>query len=132
MVEKIILYAFIFFVLYFLGFNFHEFILINSSSYVDFSLQKVYLLLSVLSFLICLVLEFLSAKEIFFNQLGFIYIGTIVFKLTFFSVVFSELLFSELVITKADKVSMLFPFFVYLFVEVIFISKTLNKKSVKN
>jgi hypothetical protein len=61
------------------------------------------------------------------DQLGFIYIGALVFKLVFFSVLFSSFLFGDEPFTNTERVSMLLPVVIFLLPEVYFISKILMK-----
>jgi len=126
MIKSILIYAVVFALLYFLGVYLHSVYLEEIP--VTISLHKTYLVHSISSFVLCSTLLILSYKKNLFNQLGFIYIGGLVFKLTVFSMLFKSHIFSEKPLQLTEKMLLIVPVFVFLILEVIFIANILNKK----
>jgi len=62
------------------------------------------------------------------EQLGFIYLGTIIFKITVFAVVFYQSIFA-IDLTNAQRIALIIPMAIFLFIEVFFVAKILNKTS---
>lgn len=119
--------------LFTLGVAVHEYIIANNSVKIGYSLVKVYLFHAIYSFLLCAVFQILSDVRKWQEQLGFLYLGALVFKLVFFSVLFSSFLFGQETFTFPERVSMLVPVFIFLLPEVYFIYKILMKiDAIKN
>lgn len=128
MIKNSVKYALIFSVLMLSGYNFHSFILENKNIILPFNLLNVYWFHAILSFIICLVFEVFSRQQKFHDQLGFIYLGALVFKIILFSVVFNKVLFIEESLTKTQSISLLIPLAIFLVTEVYFITQILNRK----
>lgn len=122
----------VFGLLYLLGYQMHYYYLSHIGFTTSFSLHKVYVFHALFSFLICVFFLFLSKRERFKDQLGFLYLGTFVFKLMTFAVIFSRVLFSTLKFTFEDKLSLLFPLVIFLSLEAYFITKILAKINTSN
>ena len=118
-------YVFIFGLLFLIGYHVHDYLLEEDIIEVPFSLKNVYIFHAVFSFLICSSLFLLSKIEKFKDQIGFIYLGTFVFKLLVFGIIFSQLFSENLQLSLSHKVSLLIPVFVFLAVEAYFIVKLL-------
>lgn len=128
MIKNIILFAFVFFTLFFLSFFLHENYIENQEIILSFSLKKVYLFHLGFSLLICTNFAFLSNVDKIFDQLGFIYLVTIVLKLILFCIIFYTPIFIEDSLSKASRVSLFIPMLIFLLTEAIFIAKILKKK----
>jgi len=109
-------------------FGLHYALLHWTTTKLPYSLFNVYVFHAVFSLIICVIILLIANLSTKYNdQLGFIYLFTMVFKITFFCMVFRDVLFSEIVLNKMDSLSLLTPIFVFLTVEVVIISKVLNK-----
>lgn len=95
-----------------------------------FTLWKIYLFQCVATLAICASFELIATKSPKYkDQLGFLYLGAMVFKVGIFSLFFSDILFSSLVLTRMDSLSLLIPIFLFLFLEVVIIVKILNRNN---
>lgn len=128
MIKNILQYVVVFLILLLISYYSHEAILTQKKVTLSFSLLPIYLFHSMFSLSICVVLTVLSAKEKIFQQLGFIYLGTLVFKITIFCFAFKNIVFQEVSLTKTESLSMLIPIAVFLIGEVYFIAQVLNRK----
>ncbi len=92
-----------------------------------FGLENVYLFHVIASTVVYVALELLSKTQKFKNQIGFLYLGTIFFKVVLFVGIFNGTVMSVKSMTDKEIFSLLLPVFIFLFLEVYFISKILNK-----
>ena len=74
---------------------------------------------------------YLAFNDILTAQLGIIYLVTLALKLIFFTIIFKAVIFSETSLPRVDRIAMLIPMLLFLTIEVLFISKILNKTLVK-
>ncbi|WP_366841640.1 DUF6168 family protein [Lacinutrix sp.] len=128
MIKKITAYLLSFIVLLGIAFSLHSYILYSSEIELKFSLLNIYVFHCVVSFLISTVIVLLSNSERWSAQLGFIYIFTLINKFMFFGITFKSILFQTEKLTKIESLNLLIPLFLFLFLEVYFIVKVLNKK----
>lgn len=127
--SKTLLTYLIVFVTLFFTLNFaHQYIVDTNSLELRFHLKPVYVFFAVFSLLICVVFQFLKLVKKAKDQLGFIYLGTLVFKMLFFVIVFKKTILDLPNLTKIESVNLLIPLFIFLFVEVYFIAKILLQK----
>jgi hypothetical protein len=96
-------------------------------SSLNFFVSNIYLFHAVFSFLLCSVFYVLSKIHKFKHQLGFIYLGALLFKLLTFSVIFYSVLFQQETLSNNERLSLLIPVFVFMVPELYFISKILLK-----
>lgn len=109
------------------GYQLHGYVLGLNSISLSFSLWKVYLFHFCFSWAICVLFELLSSQDKLQQQLGFLYLGTIFLKFTLFSAVFSSQVFAKESLPNTAVLSMLVPLFLFLFLEVFYLSKLLQK-----
>ncbi|WP_298882769.1 DUF6168 family protein [uncultured Polaribacter sp.] len=128
MIRSILVFTIIFFSLFLLSFSLHEFVIENQQINLSFSLKKVYLFHLGFSLLICVNFLIFSTVNKIFEQLGFIYLGTIVLKLILFSIIFNKPLFSDEGLSFQARLSLFIPMIVFLLTEAIFVAKILKKK----
>ena len=128
MIKSILLYAFVFFSIFFLSFYLHEIILEKQEIILPYSLRKVYLFHLGFSLLICSNLQLLSTVNKLSEQIGFIYLATLVLKIILFSIIFYQPIFKEENLEQSARISLLIPAIIFLLTEVIFVAKTLNKR----
>jgi len=130
MIKTIFLYSFIFFTLFFVSFSLHNNFLEENQVLLSFSLKKVYLFHLGFSMLICINFKLLSSVNKIADQLGFIYLGTLLLKLVLFSIIFYQSIFTEEELSKISRISLLIPALIFLLTEAIFVAKILNKRDI--
>ncbi len=130
MIKTIFLYSFIFFTLFFVSFSLHNHFLEENQVLLPFSLKKVYLFHLGFSMLICINFKLLSSVNKIADQLGFIYLGTLLLKLVLFSIIFYQSIFTEEELSKISRISLLIPALIFLLTEAIFVAKILNKRDI--
>ena len=102
---------------------------IQSLVFIDlrFGLIEVYLFHAIASSVIYVSLEILSRTQKFQRQIGFLYLGTLFIKVAIFAGIFNGSIMSINDMTNKEALSLLFPLFIFLFLEVYFVAKILNK-----
>jgi len=90
----------------------------------------VYLFHLGFSMLICINFKLLSSVNKIADQLGFIYLGTLLLKLVLFSIIFYQSIFTEEELSKISRISLLIPALIFLLTEAIFVAKILNKRDI--
>lgn len=130
MIKTIFLYSFIFFTLFFISFSLHNYFLEENQVFLPFSLKKVYLFHLGFSMLICINFKLLSSVNKIADQLGFIYLGTLLLKIVLFSIIFYQSIFTEEELSKISRISLLIPALIFLLTEAIFVAKILNKRDI--
>lgn len=121
-------YLLVFTSMFLIGSSCHQLLVTHLELKFSFSLDKIYLFHAVFSALICLNLRVISTVDKLFPQLGFIYLSTLVLKLIFFALFFYTPLFTVVSFSFAEKISLFFPFFIFLLTEAVFVLKILNQK----
>ena len=117
-------------ILLFLG---HQYILEIKEVKLPFSLTQVYVFHGLVSLLLCVVLSSFVKTEKFKEQVGFMYLGSVLVKAVLFCVVFRKAIFTDQLLTNVEAASLLLPLFIGLFFEVFFLSKLLKQKTkIKN
>lgn len=125
--KRIISILLVFIILGILGVYTHTAILEKLNIEIPFSLEKLYLFLTGFSILICVNLQLLSRISKIAEQLGIIYLGTLLLKFILFAAVFYQTIIKQENLALTTKISLLIPIFLFLIVEVFFVSKILNK-----
>lgn len=106
----------------------HALFLEKQEIMLPFSLKKVYLFHLGFSLLVCTNFQLLSTVNKLSEQLGFIYLATLILKIILFSIIFYQPIFKEENLLQTARVSLLIPAIIFLLTEVIFVAKILNKK----
>ena len=106
----------------------HSNYLVNNHLYIPFNLQDVYLFFAIFSMVLCLLFLLGSAIDKVKEQLGFVYLATILLKILFFSVLFYGQVF-VVDLSVFQRLTLLIPMGLFLIIEVIFVAQILNKKS---
>ena len=91
-------------------------------------LKKSYLFHFLFSLLLVIAFQILSNSQKVFEQLGFLYIGMLVFKIVVFTAIFFPQLMGDQPLSHFYRAMILIPIFIFLTLEVIFVSKILRKK----
>lgn len=128
MTKSIITYILTFALIGILSYLLHNSFIEEKGMSLPFSLKKVYIFFALFSFVICSLFKIGSIVNKIKEQLGFIYLGTIIFKIVVFAVVFYESVFA-VDLTSAQRIALIIPMAIFLFVEVFFVAKILNKTS---
>ncbi|GAA0872787.1 hypothetical protein GCM10009117_19340 [Gangjinia marincola] len=100
----------------------------NQEEVLRFSLQSIYLYFGLFAFLVIAIADFFSSYQRIKPQLGFIYLATVVVKVLIFSVAYRNAIFSIEKLALIERLSLLIPALFFLFFEVIFMAKILNRK----
>ena len=127
MIRSIIAYAAIFFCIFIISFSLHEYLLEERQIILPFSLKKVYLFHLGFSLIICTNFVAISRVEKIFDQLGYIYLGTILLKLIIFIATFYKSIITGETMPFITRISLLIPMIIFLFIEAIIVAKILKK-----
>ena len=127
MIRSIIGYAAIFFCIFIISFSLHEYLLEERQIILPFSLKKVYLFHLGFSLIICTNFVAISRVEKIFDQLGYIYLGTILLKLIIFIATFYKSIITGETLPFITRISLLIPMIIFLFIEAIIVAKILKK-----
>lgn len=127
MIRSIIAYAAIFFCIFIISFSLHEYLLEERQIILPFSLKKVYLFHLGFSLIICTNFVAISRVEKIFDQLGYIYLGTIFLKLIIFIATFYKSIITGETLPFITRISLLIPMIIFLFIEAIIVAKILKK-----
>ncbi len=130
LLKKIVHYTIGCFIALIVGYFIHDAALNYFQISHPFKLWKIYLFQCLATLILCSTFEIIAQKsKQYHDQLGFLYLGAMVVKILVFCLFFSSILFSSLVLSKLDSLSLLIPIFIFLFLEVIFIVKILNRNN---
>ncbi|WP_405384909.1 DUF6168 family protein [Maribacter sp. LLG6340-A2] len=91
-------------------------------------LKSAYLFHGFFSLGLLVLFTILAQFKNFFDQLGFIYMGLLVFKIVIFASLFYPQLLGDNLLPQFYRASLLIPVIVFLPLEVIFISKLMRSK----
>ncbi|AUC85818.1 hypothetical protein CW731_11200 [Polaribacter sp. ALD11] len=128
MIKRVLSILLVFITLYFIGMYMHTEILENKGITVPFSIKKLYQFHAGFSILVCINLVLLNSVNKLLEQLGFIYLGTMLIKIVLFSATFYQAIIKGENLIMAAKLSLLVPTFIFLLTEVFFVVKILNRK----
>ena len=131
MIKQLFLYGVVFVSLYFICFYLHQNYLEKHQISIPFSLEKMYFFLAGFSMLLCVNLLLLSKISGIYEQLGFIYLGSIVLKILLFGILFYNTILIEENLSQNTRISIFIPVILFLLAEVVFITKVLNQKDSK-
>ncbi|SKB51398.1 DUF6168 family protein [Maribacter arcticus] len=109
----------------------HPFLLVEEHQFFVPLLKKAYLFHFSFSLILILAFIILARYDKYFVQLGFIYMGLLVFKIVVFAALFYPQLLGENLLSSFYRSSLLIPVIVFLPLEVIFISKIMRGKKAK-
>jgi len=128
MAKNLITYILVFASVGVLSYLLHNNFIEEKNISLPFSLKKVYLFFVLFSLVICSLFKIGSVINKIKEQLGFIYLGTIIFKITVFAVIFYKSVFA-IDLANAQRIALIIPMAIFLFIEVFFVAKILNKTS---
>ena len=128
MIRSVLLFSVVFFIVFIIGFSIHDFLIQKQQISLPFSLKKVYLFHLFFSLIICVNFLIFSNFNKFFEQLGFIYLGTILLKLTLFCFLFYPSIFTKEELALSSRMSLFIPVILFLITEATIVAKILKKK----
>ncbi len=128
MIRSVLLFSAVFFIVFIIGFSIHDFFIQKQQISLPFLLKKVYLFHLFFSLIICINFLIFSNFNKFFEQLGFIYLGTILLKLTLFCSLFYTSIFTEEELALSSRMSLFIPVVLFLITEATIVAKILKKK----
>ncbi|WP_274474187.1 DUF6168 family protein [Mangrovimonas aestuarii] len=113
-------------VVFAVSFNLHQYLLNNQGTTLAFSLFDIYLFHCIASCLVYSIIELLAMKLP--DQAGFGYLATTFVKVGVFVLLFQHSVFDVEVFKMSEKLALVIPLFVFLFVEVYLVARLLNAK----
>jgi len=116
-------YSISFILLSLIGYYTHIFLFPNITIESPIPLSKVYAFFTGYALAVCVQLLVLSKTEKFKDQLGFLYLVSIVLKMILFFVAFRKQIFTEGSFTNTEGINLLIPIVLTLFLEVFFMRK---------
>ncbi|MAW96031.1 MULTISPECIES: DUF6168 family protein [unclassified Leeuwenhoekiella] len=129
LIKRLASYVLIAVVLFITFYFLHGYVVQKVGAIHPFSLFEVYVFNFLFSIITVVIFDLLATYTIRFkDQLGFLYLATMIAKIGLFCIVFKESLFAGVPLTKGDSLSLLIPIFLYLFYEVYILAKILNRK----
>ena len=133
MIKQIGVYSISFILISLIGYYIHIFLFPNITIESPIPLSKVYAFFTGFALAVCVQLLVLSKIEKFKDQLGFLYLVSIVLKMILFFVVFYKQIFTGQAFTNTEGIKLLIPIILTLLVEIFFIRKILkNIGALKN
>ena len=128
MIKRIIFYCIGFSLLFAVSYAIHLSSLKDLNLTLSVPLFSIYLFHFIVSLLICVGFAVLSTTKKWSQQLGFVYMFTFITKLMLFTICFKDSVFKLERLSKIESFNLLIPVFLFLFLEVYFISKILSSK----
>lgn len=124
---KGLLYAAVFILSFILTYLLHIYVISCNSLTNNCVLFNPYIFLLSFALFIVIVFEILSQINKLKDQLGFIYLSTLVLKLVLFVILFQSYFFDDLTEIEINKGHFLIPVFLGLACEVYFLSQLLKR-----
>ena len=128
MIKKVGVYFLSFLVLAVVTYYSQKIIIESFSIKLRYSILNINVFFSSISFLICSFLAITSSYKKAKDQLGFIYLYTLVFKIILFVLIFSKSILKLPTITKTESLNILIILLIFMFLEVYFTVKLINQK----
>ncbi|MFD2604557.1 DUF6168 family protein [Euzebyella marina] len=128
MVKTILLYIVVFTFVGATSFFLHEWFLGEEYDELKVLLKKAYVFHGIFSLSIIIVFRLVAKIKSVFPQLGFIYMGLLVFKIMVFTMMFYPQLMGDQIISRFYRGSILIPIAIFLILEVVFVTKILRGK----
>lgn len=128
MIKKFVIFTVAFTALFSCVYGFQNFILSESLKEIRFSVFDTNVFFALSSWVICIHFEIFSNIKRLQPQLGFIYLPTLFIKGILFFAMYKSSVFSINSLSSSERLNLLVPFFVFLALEVFFITQILNPK----
>ena len=128
MIKKFIIFVVAFAALFGVVYFVQESLIHQSSQEIRFSVFDTNVFFVVTSLIICIHFEIFSNIKKLQLQLGFIYLPTLFIKGILFFAIFKSSIFNSESLTIIERLNLLIPFLLFLFLEVFFITRILKEK----
>ena len=116
MVKRILVFAAIVVSIFCLSYPVHAFLILSPMELeVSFSLLGTYIFHSIFSILIYIALEIVNKQLP--TQAGYAFLTAVFLKMGLFTLIFSASILSDVELAKFEKISLVFPFFIFLILE---------------
>lgn len=129
MIKSFLLYLVTFALLFSVSFAIHTSVLSSGDYSLRFEILPLYWFFSMVSLLFCCLFKVFSNIKKTEEQLGFMYLFTLVLKIIFFVVFFNSSILKLPNLTKIESLNLLIPFFVFLVLEIYFITSLLGERT---
>lgn len=130
MTKKIVIYLVISLLLFCIAYYIHTNIFSQFASRSSISLEKVYTFFGGFYVLLSISFSLLYGSKRFKDQLGFLYLASVVLKIILFSAIFSKQIFIEdSPFPRQSASNLLIPIMLMLAAEVFLMSKLLNNST---
>ncbi|CAM3414348.1 DUF6168 family protein [Zobellia roscoffensis] len=128
MIKQIVQYLVVFILVGATSFFLHQFLLADDNIAFNDLLQNAYIFHFIFSLSVIIAFQLLSKSEKVFTQLGFIYMGLLVFKIVVYTAMCYPQLVGDQYLPRFYRASLLIPVFVFLVLEVFFVSKIIQRR----
>ncbi|MBT2160371.1 DUF6168 family protein [Zobellia barbeyronii] len=128
MIKQIVQYIVVFILVGTTSFFLHQFLLADDNLSFNTLLKEAYIFHFIFSLAVIITFQLLSKNEKVFAQVGFIYMGTLVFKIAAYTAMCYPQLMGDQYLPRFYRASLLIPVFVFLALEVFFVSKILERR----
>ncbi|WP_400071354.1 DUF6168 family protein [Zobellia russellii] len=128
MIKQIVQYIVVFILVGTTSFFLHQFLLADTNLDFRALLKTAYIFHFIFSLSVIIAFQLLSKNEKVFVQLGFIYIGLLVFKIAAYTAMCYPQLMGDQYLPRFYRASLLIPVFVFLGLEVFFVSKIMQRR----
>jgi hypothetical protein len=129
MIKSFLVYLVAFALLFVVSFFVHTAILNGGDYELRFDILPLYWFFSIISLVLCGLFKVFSNIKKTAEQLGFIYLFTLVVKIAFFVIFFNNSILKLPNLTKTESLNLLIPFFVFLILEIYFITRLLGERN---
>jgi len=123
MSKRILVVTSIFFGLFLIAYNLHNYLI---DAVLSFSLFKVYLFHLIAAIIVYIGIEIVSDKLP--NQAGYAYLTFIFIKIGVFVLIFQSSVFANDDLTQIERVGLVVPLFLFLITEAVSVSRLLNNQ----
>ncbi|WP_370390361.1 DUF6168 family protein [uncultured Winogradskyella sp.] len=128
---KLLVVLILFVVILALLFVLQPYVLPQQDLRLDFPTTNIFIFNVVFTLILLLLLTYIAQKETVKDNLGFLYLASVLVKPIVFIVVFRGLFFNEKPITQMEAIVMLLPILISLFFEVFYCSILLKAQASK-
>ncbi|WP_460220460.1 DUF6168 family protein [Psychroserpens sp. MEBiC05023] len=126
MTKLVLIYIGLFLAVIFGAYMVHTNVFVDFASSSPIQLEALYGFHTVFTFLLTLSLSLLLFNNKFKDQIGFLYLASMVLKLLLFCIIFKKYIFNDNSFTNIESFNILIPMLLALFFEMLFLSKLLN------
>lgn len=128
MIKWFLVYLLSFAAFFALAFYLQNAILDANNVQLRYNLIDVYLFFGFFSIILCYIFKVLNLFPKASDNLGYIYLFTLIAKIGFFVLIFQQSILKQN-LSKIESLNILIPMFLFLILEIYFIAKILMKKS---